>query len=186
MFIRSGVLVALAAGCQGQSAPKPVPPAEVVATVQGRVRARVIASRPCRATVDNVELMVGLDPIVAQVGATTWTGEIGSNGTTLHRDQTAVARLTSIAPLDGLAVIGADGITIIRVETAGDTASIIGGDGAVRRKARREAQSIVIGDAVVTGTQDLGLAALIAAQDVEPEVRALAACQHLIAQSKAL
>ncbi|MGE0549983.1 MAG: hypothetical protein AB7O24_14805 [Kofleriaceae bacterium] len=187
MFIRSGLLVALAAACQGQSAPKSVvPPAEVVATINGRVHARVVGSRPCRAMVDNVELMVGLDPLIAQVGATTWTGQVGSNGTTFHRGDAEVARLTSIAPLQGLALVGPDGITIMRVETSGDDASIIGGDGAVRRKAKREAQSIVIGDAVVTGTQDLGLAALIAAQDVDPEVRGLAACQHLIAQSKAL
>ena len=180
--------VALAAGCQGSSqeesaaASQPLPGVEVHA--QGKLVARVVPGHPCRATVDGAELIVGGPPLISQVGDVTWRGEDRDDGTMLERDDAPVAQIRASA--ESLSLFAPEGFALFRATLAADGARVIGRDGAVARIAKRTATGIRVDDQVVTGTDDLLLAALLTAPEAGPDVRALAACHRLLSIGKAL
>ena len=164
-----------AVGCQTTDAPKTAPktPAIEVLDATHSVTARVVPGRPCRATVDGVELLVGGRPLVAQVGADRWTGEDASNGTTLRKNDQIVARIHAKQIFD------ANGIPVIRVMDNGDIADKAN---ALVRKAVVSGNTVTIGEQTVTGTTDFAIAAMLTARETVPEVRALAACHYLLEQ----
>jgi hypothetical protein len=151
----------------------PKPAAIEVLDATRSVVARVVPGRPCRATVDGVELLVGGRPLVAQVGADRWTGEDAQNGTTLKKNDQIVARIHAKQLFD------ANGIPIVRVMDNGDIADRAN---AVVRKAVVGTNAVTIDTLTVTGTTDVALAAFLTltSRETVPEVRALAACHYLI------
>lgn len=183
--IRSHLVLALLVGCQGTSA-KDRPPEAPVAGIQvraanGDVIARVVAGRPCRATIEGQDLQIGGRPLVTMVGAARWTGRDDKNGTTLERDGTAVARIfpTEILPTE-VALFDHQGVALVRVKVTGDRAALVGGAGQLLRTAIKTPTGITVGDLTVTGTDDLLLAAVLSAPEALPEVRGLAACHRLL------
>ena len=166
-----------AIGCQGSSsqpAPQKVARAVEARDATGSVIARVQPGRPCRATVDGVELLVGGRPLVAQVGTDRWTGEDAANGTTLKKNDATVARIHAKQLFDET------GVPLIRVLDNGD---IVDKANAVARKAVAGSDGVTIGDLQISGTQDVVLAAMLTAREALPEVRALAACHFLLNES---
>ncbi|HET9482552.1 MAG TPA: hypothetical protein VFO79_01235, partial [Xanthomonadales bacterium] len=154
-----------AVGCQGSSsepAPRPAAPAIEVRDATGSIVARVKPGRPCRASVDGIELLVGGRPLVAQVGTDRWTGEDATNGTTLKKNDAPVARIHAKQLFDQ------NGIPLIRVLESGD---IVDKANAVSRKAVATPAGITIGDLQISGTQDVVLAAMLTAREALPEVR---------------
>ena len=194
MFIRRLSLIALAlvAGCQGKSAAgSAVPeasPAIELHDAKGQVIARVVPGHPCRATVDDVELLVGTQPLVAQIGEVRWSGEEAANGTTIKRNDDIVARIypTDLQSETGLYM--PSGVAMFRATIVGESVNVVSGAGAVVATVKRLPKNagLSIGDRTVTGTDDLLLAALLAAPEAGPEVRGLAACHRLFPPSKAL
>src|SRR5213078_2275323 len=87
--------LAILAGCQGKSEPDPPrpPPAVIEARLGGTTVAHIIAGHPCRAEVDGDELLVGTQPLVAQVGNSRWSGDDGDGGTTLRKDGASIVRI---------------------------------------------------------------------------------------------
>lgn len=143
---------------------------------RGTIVARVVVGRPCRATVDSTELIVGGRPLVATSGATRWTGMDAPNGTTLSQNDVAVARIHAKQLFD------AEGIPLLRVMENGDIAN---GAGRIVRKAIIvPGTKITIGELTITGLtgtpDDLALAAMLTAPEVSAELRALAACHYLL------
>ena len=148
----------------------------------GVVTARVVPGRPCRASVDGVELLVGGRPLLSQHGATRWTGEDAANGTTLRKDGAPVARVHARQLFD------AEGLPILRVM---DDGSIANRAGVIVRRAAPAAGSaapaagsVQIGDVTVTGTTDVVLAAMLAAPEAPPELRAMVACHLLLPEAR--
>lgn len=165
-------------GCQSTDASKTAPqqPAGIeVVDATGAVLARVVPGRPCRATVEGVELLVGGRPLVAQVGADRWTGEDAANGTTLRKNEQIVARIHAKQLFD------ANGIPVVRVLENGDIADKAN---AVVRKAIVDGKAVKIDTLTVTGTTDVAIAAFLTltSRETVPEVRALAACHFLLEQ----
>lgn len=146
---------------------------------EGMVTARVVPGRPCRASVDGVELLVGAQPLVAQHGAARWTGEDAANGTTFKKNDAAIARIHARQLFDG------EGTPILRVLDNGDLADPAG---AIVGRATATGRDVTVrqprGDATVTNTHDVVLAAMLAARAASPEVRALAACHLLFSSEK--
>ncbi len=175
--------LALIAGCQGKSEPDPPRPPQTVieARAGGTMTARIVAGHPCRAEVDGDELLVGTQPLVAQVGNYRWSGDDAADGTTLRKDGAAIVRLhdTQDAAIE---VFDAQGVAILHVSSDGAVANA---RGFVLRRAVATAAAIKIGDSVVTGTSDLALGVLVTAPELIPEVRALAACHRLFSQEQA-
>ena len=168
--------LALVAGCQGRSEPDLPRPAVIEARVAGAVIARVTVGHPCRAEVDSDELLVGSNPLVAQVGNSRWTGDEAANGTTLRKDGAPIVRVNTQA--GGIEVFDQAGVPVVQVSSDGVVANAAG---VVLRRAAVATGSIKIGDATVTGTSDAALAAVLTAPELIPEVRALAACRRLFA-----
>ena len=166
-------LVAPLVGCQSTDAPKapPRPTGIEVVDAGGTVVARVVPGRPCRATVDGIELLVGGRPLVAQVGADRWSGEDAENGTTLRKNDQIVARIHAKQLFD------ANGVPLLRVLDNGD---IVDKANAVARKAIVATDHVRIDSLTVTGTTDIAIAAMLTARETVPEVRALAACHYLL------
>lgn len=163
---------ALAGGCGGaEREPAPPRPAIEVRGPGGAVAARVVAGHPCRATVEGVELIVGGRPLVAQHGQVRWTGEDAPNGTTFKKGDSAVARVHAKQLFDG------EGLPILRVM---DDGSIANRASVIVRRAVASADRVAIGDVTVTGTADVVLAAMLAAPEVPPDLRALVACHFLL------
>jgi hypothetical protein len=158
-------------------APAAIRPIEV-RDAAGVVMARVVPGRPCRATVEGVEILVGGRPLVAQHGAVRWSGEDAANGTTLKKDGAAVARVHARQLFD------AEGLPILRVLDDGsiaNRASVI-----VRRAVvapAPAANAVMIGDTIVSGTTDVVLAAMLAAPEATPDLRAIVACHLLLSES---
>lgn len=184
LFRLSIVLCLAAAGCQGKSAtgssqPAPAPPSIELHDAKGKVTARVIPGHPCRATIDDLELLIGTEPLVVQLGDARWTGDDGTNGTTFKRNDQPIARMF---PSDQPAETGLftpEGVAMFRA-TAGDGGvKLVSGAGAIVGTVAKGPKGITIGDRLVTGTDDMLLAALLGAQDAPPEVRGLAACRRL-------
>jgi hypothetical protein len=171
----------LVGGCRssGDEAPArpPDPPAIEVHDAAGVITARVVPGRPCRATVEGVELLVGGRPLVASHGAVRWTGEDAPNGTTLSKNGALAARVYARQLFD------AEGLPILRVMddgTIANRARVI-----VRRAtAAPAANAVTIGDLTVTGTTDVVLAAMLAAPEATPDVRAMVACHFLLPEAR--
>lgn len=182
--------MALAAGCQGSSATAADERAEhasvrsVEVSVHGTVVARVTPGQPCKAMVDGAELTVAGPPLTARIGDVQWTADDRADGTMLVRDAAPVARIRSTAA--SLSLFSPDGVALFRATLGADVARVIGRDGAVARAAKRTATGIRVDDQVVTGTDDLLLAALLTASEAGPDVRALAACHRLFTIGKVL
>lgn len=173
----SSILLVGGCRCGAEREPAPQPAAIEVRSAAGAVLARVVPGRPCRATVEGVELLVGGRPLVAQHGAARWSGEDAPNGTTLRKDGAAVARVHARQLFD------AEGLPILRVMEDGsiaNRASVI-----VRRAtvAPAPANAVTIGEATVTGTTDVVLAAMLAAPEAPPDVRAMVACHYLLPEA---
>ena len=170
-------------GCQSHSEPdQPRTPRPVVeARTTGSTIARVVSGHPCRAEIEGNELLVGTEPLVAQVGGTRWSGDDGSDGTTLRRDGSLMIRLHDTAD-NALEVFDAHGGAILRISADGAVANA---RGEIVRRAEPSRTAIKIGDAIVTGTSDVVLGALVTAPELIPETRALAACHRLVAREQA-
>ncbi|HWO20192.1 MAG TPA: hypothetical protein VNO30_15510 [Kofleriaceae bacterium] len=182
----SPLLVGLVGSCRSgadRQAPPPPPPAIEVRDATGAVTARVVPGRPCRATIGDLELLVGGRPLVAQQGTVRWTGEDAANGTTLFKDGAPAARYHARQLFD------AEGLPLLRVLEDGsiaDRASAIVRRAAVAPPAAAgsgsaaTAGAVTIGNATVTGTTDVVLAAMLASPEAPPAVRALVACHLLL------
>lgn len=182
-----GSLLLLMAACQSsRSAPEPkVEPRngtiEVHDLAQG-VTAKLVPGRPCRASVDGIDLQIGGDPMVAQVGTMRWTGDDRGNGITLLKDGDAVARIVED---NGLALIDPQGVAMVRVIADGDDVKVIDRQNAVVRHLAKTDKGIEVQPGpTVTGTEDRLLAAVLTAVEAPPEVRAMAACHRLFALEK--
>jgi hypothetical protein len=164
-------------GAEREATAPAAPPAIEVRDATGAVTARVVPGRPCRATVEGLELLVGGRPLVAQHGAARWSGEDAPNGTTLSKNGAVVARIYAGQLFD------AEGLSILRIMDDGsiaNRASVI-----VRRAvAAPAANSVAIGDTTVSGTTDVVLAAMLAAPEATPEVRAMVACHFLLLEAR--
>jgi hypothetical protein len=90
---------------------------------------------------------------------------------------------------DEVTVFDREGVTLLHVTATGDAAVVRDRTQSPVRELKRTAAGITIktpsGDATVTGTQDLLLAAVLSATEVSTEVRALAACHRLLPPQKA-
>jgi hypothetical protein len=175
--------LALIAGCQGKSDPDPPrpPPPVVEARANGATIARIVAGHPCRAEIDGDELMVGTQPLVAQVGNSRWSGDDADDGTTLRKDGAAIVRLRDLDDAS-VEVFDPRGVAMLRVSADG---SVANARGEVVRRVEATHTALKIGDSVVTGTSDLVLGVLVTAPELIPEVRALAACHRLFSREQA-
>jgi hypothetical protein len=153
----------------------------IIARAGGTTVAHVIAGHPCRAEVEGEELLIGTQPLVAQVGASRWSGDDSQGGTMLRRDGAPIVRIrdTDEAAIE---VFDPKGAAILRLSADG---AIANERGEVLRRAEATHASIKIGDAVVTGTTDVALGVLITAPELIPEVRGLAACHRLFWREQA-
>lgn len=162
-------------GCQ--SSPPKEAPAPVLVEARdgsGAVVAQLRPGHPCRATIGPSELIIGGLPLIAQDGATRWSGDDRGNGTTVLRDGQIVARIVELSGV--LSVVDPTGVAMVRIGP--DAISDAGG-----RRLRTIAQQgkgFTIGDLAVTGTTDAVLAALLTAGELMPEVRMLAACERVL------
>jgi hypothetical protein len=148
----------------------------------GATVAHIIAGHPCRAEIDGDELLIGTQPLVAQVGNSRWSGDdTGGGGTTLRKDGAAIVRIRD-AEDAAIEVFDPHGAAILRLSADG---AIANGRGEILRRAEATRAAIKIGDAVVTGTTDVALGVLITAPELIPEVRALAACHRLFSHEQA-
>lgn len=164
------------AGCQNKTEPDPPrPPRPVIeAKSSGSTVARIVSGHPCRAEVEGNELLVGTEPLVAQVGGTRWSGDDADGLTTVRRDGTPLVRLRDTQA--GIEVFDPQGQTLLKVSIDGTVANA---RGEMLRKAEAAHAAIKIGESIVTGTNDLALGVLVTAPELIPEVRALAACHRL-------
>jgi hypothetical protein len=124
------------------------------------------------------QLLVGGRPLVAQHGAVRWSGEDAANGTTLSKDGAPVARVYARQLFD------AEGLPVLRVMEDGsiaNRASVV-----VRRAAAApgDTPAVKIGDTTITGTADVVLAAMLAAPEVAPDLRAMVACHLLLPEAR--
>ncbi|HET9624299.1 MAG TPA: hypothetical protein VFP84_23160 [Kofleriaceae bacterium] len=173
--------VVVLASCQSKAEPDrpPRPPRPVVeARSNGSTIARVVSGHPCRAEVDGNEMLVGTEPLVAQVGNTRWSGDDADGVTIVRRDGAPVVRLRDSQA--GVEVLDTQGATLLKVSIDGAVANARGD---LLRKAEASHTAIKIGDSIVTGTNDLALGVLVTAPELIPEVRALAACHRLSVQA---
>ena len=188
-------VLALVPACQGAAATSTptgaaprtdVPTAIEVRGPSGMVDARITGDRPCRASVDGRELIVGSQPFVAMLGNNRYAGTDIDGSTVLTRDDEAFARIFPAVPSsDEVALFDAQGVAFIRAtfDRAARTVTVRDKGGSPIRELRQTAQAITFssatGDTTVTGTPDLLLAAVLTATEASPEVRALAACHRL-------
>lgn len=180
--LRSCMLSSLLAACQGPARENPQPAAPVITARDdhGQVLAELRPGHPCRATIGPVEMLIGGPPLVAQVGATHWSGEDRGNGTTLAKDGTAIARVVDTgAQID---VFDPQGVPLLHVAAAAPgTATVSDASRRIVRHVAPSARGLVIDTPpeTVTGTIDATLAALLTARELQPEVRMLAACARV-------
>lgn len=181
------VLGALSA-CQSKSdaGARPAGPTPIeLVDAKGHVVARVIAAHPCRALVDDMELLIGTDPLVAQNGDARWTGTTAANGTTLKRNDEVIARVFPVDKPDEVGLYTPDGVAMFRATLVGDKADLVSGAGAVIGTVKKlpsgaiSLDSGLAGERKLVGSNDLLLAALLGANEAPPEVRGLAACHRL-------
>lgn len=160
-------------------------PPVIEARAQGSTRARIVTGHPCRAEVEGEELLIGTEPLVAQVGNNRWSGEPAEAGTTLRKDGEVIVRIRDIQTTGqetGIEVFDPQGAAILHISGDGALANA---RGEIVRRAEPAHAAVKIGETVVTGTSDLALAVLVTAPELIPEVRALAACHRLFAREQA-
>ena len=161
------------------AAPVPVE----VRDAKGVTAARVIASHPCRAEFDGSELIVGSEPLVAQIGAVRWSGDDGSNGTILKSDGASVARVFPIGSASELAIYDPEGVAMIKVTAGPGGASVTNHEGVIVRHVDRTAAGFAVklddGVESITGTTDAILAGILTSPELTRPVRALAACRRV-------
>lgn len=182
MFLRSLTFVAVL-GCGGRvepPAPTPVVPIEVRDATS--VVASIRPDRPCRASVGPIELIVGKDPFVAELGETEWRGERGSAGMFFLENGRKVARVSPEGDAQSATVFGQAGEPLVRIDATAASATIRDSTGRTMRTLTTKAGAIAIDNPqqTITGTHDFMLAALIGAQELEPEIRMLAACDRVL------
>jgi hypothetical protein len=178
-------------GCQSASSSasavaEPAPHAIELHDASGKITAKVVPGHPCRATVDDIELLVGTDPLVAQLGDVRWSGDVAANGTTFRRNDEPIARMYPSDQPMTTGLYSADGSAIFRATAADTKADLVSAAGAIFATVTRAGGKLAVGDRTVTGTDDLLLAALLAAPTAPPEVRGLAACHRLFPPAKAV
>jgi len=173
-FLVPGLVLA----CQGSTtaSTRGTPRAAIEARdARGKLVARVVPGHPCRSTIGDIELIVGVAPLVAQVGTDRWTAKVADNGTTFLKNDQAVARVHARQLFDE------QGIPLLRVLDNGDIADAAN---AITRKATvhtgATTTTVTVGDLTVSGTSDVVLAAMLTAREATPEVRALVACHLLL------
>lgn len=184
----------MVAACQGGAASNGEKPASRTSIelrdAKGVVLARVSEGRPCRATIDDEELIVGGRPLVMMLGETRWGGDDVDGSTVITRDGETFGRIYPAAvKSDEVAIFDRQGVALLRVTANGDAAVVRDPGQSPVRELSRSGVAITIktptGDATVTGTQDLLLAAVLSATELSIEVRALAACHRLLPPQKA-
>jgi hypothetical protein len=171
------ILVLYLAACSGQGSSAPAEPVAIEVRDGNRRIARVVPGHPCRAELGDVAMQVGGPPLVAQVGDTSWTGEDGSNGTTLRENGAYVARVYTAGGTTG--VFDGQGVPLFRVTVTGDTAGVSDAASRPLRAVTRTKSGLAVDGLAITGTDDLVLAAILTAREARPEIRALAACRQL-------
>jgi hypothetical protein len=188
VFLRSLTILAVF-GCRGGTDAPTLPrivPIEVSDATS--VVAMVRPDRPCRASVGPIELIVGKEPFVAELGETEWTGERGSAGMFLLENGRKIARIFPETDPQRATIFGQTGEPIVTIEPTGSGGDAIISDGAGRvlRTLTLMPNSIAVDKPhqLITGTRDIVLAGMIAAQELEPEVRMLAACDRVLAKEQ--
>ena len=159
-----------------------------VVSIEVRDATSVVASvrpdRPCRASVGPIELIVGKEPFVAELGETEWTGERGSAGMFFLENGRKVARVFPEMDPMSATVFGQAGEPLVRIDATPAAATISDGAGRTLRTLTARGESIAIDQPqqTITGTHDLVLAGLIAAQGSSPRFacsrRATACCER--------
>jgi hypothetical protein len=187
VFLRSLTFLAVTSvfGCGGRvEPPAPAPIISIEVRDATSVVATIRPDRPCRASVGPIELIVGKDPFVAALGETEWTGERGSAGIFLLENGRKVARVFPETDATTATVFGQTGEPLVHVDAKPASATITDGVGRLLRTLTLKGDSITIDkpQQTITGTRDLVLAGLIASQELEPEVRMLAACDRVLRQ----
>jgi hypothetical protein len=187
VFRRCIHVLVLLAGCkESPSKVTPPPPGPVTVTDKlGAPIAEVRPGHPCRGRIGAEELIVGGPPLIATLGATTWKGSDEANGTVLLRDDERVARIYPVGKPDETAVFDMHGIAQIRVAVAKGVATVQDRASVPVRtlSADKGAKGAIVtsdGSYMINGTDDLVLAALLSAPEVDPDVRMLAACQRVL------
>ncbi len=186
----------MAAACQGGASSeraKPTsPPRNAIdlRDAKGVLLARVTEGRPCRATIEDDELIVGGRPLVMMLGETRWTSDDIDGSTVISRNGQSYARIFPAEVRDDeVALFDRQGVAMLRVTATPDTAIVRDSGQSPVRELSRSASGITIktpsGDATVTGTNDLLLAAVLSATELSAEIRALAACHRLLPSQKA-
>lgn len=157
----------------------------------GKVVASVRPGKPCRATIGPIEMIIGGPPLISQVGETRWSGSDGSNGMMIERDGDRVAR---IFPITGttVGVFDLQGIPLIRVQPSADGATVSDASMRALRTLTLDHTAAGAGTTIVSdhppfrvsGTNDLVLASVLSAIELQPEVRMLAACERVLVTEK--
>jgi hypothetical protein len=171
--------------CQGEkAAPPPAPDPIQVRDESGVIVAELRPLKPCRGSIGPVDLIVGGPPLVANLGGTEWKGSAAANGTTLIRDGEAVARVFPVGAPTETAVLDMQGVALARIAVTGEVAVVSNAASVPVRNLRRDSNKIVSDQPAlaITGTADLVIAALLAAPELAPEVRVLAACERVLAK----
>ena len=132
--------------------------------------------------------------LIAQVGDVRWTGDDGTNGTTLRQNADAAARILDDKP-GALALFDAGGVPLIRatVDPGGQRATVSDRAGVAVRYVVHTGHGLEIQPVsgavpkptTVVGTEDLLLAAVLTATEALPEERGLSACHRLFPIEKA-
>jgi hypothetical protein len=174
-------------GCQGKTdSPDPTLPTTIEARDGGSLLATVRPGKPCRATIGPNEMIVGGPPLVSQLGDTRWSGESTRTGTLVQRDGQLVARFFPVGDAAAAGIYDPNGVALERIAAEGRRASITDA-------ASRSTHALVLdgagaiamdGKTKITGTSDLVLAALLAAPEVSPELRMMAACERVLVASQ--
>jgi hypothetical protein len=185
VFARSFYVLA-AFGCQTKPdapAKAPLPAGITVHDDKGATIAQLRPGHPCRASIGPLELIVGGPPLVAQDGDTRWSGDTGSNGTTISRGPTPVARVFPVGDPARASVIDPQGVALVRITLSGGDATVVNAAGQIVRRLHTKVGGEIVSDppaASATGTSDLVLVALLSAPELAPEVRMLAACERVL------
>ncbi len=178
--------VALATGCHDRSPDAPPLPPVIEVSAGGNPTIRIVPGHPCRATVEDVEMIVGGRPLVSQDADTRWTGDDAGNGTTLRENGSPVARLYPIDDPAKMSVLDPAGVPMIQVFAEGKNATVSDHKSEVIRKIEATPAGLAIRDmhsgkaATATGTTDAVLVGVVTSPELTRQVRALAACSRLM------